>query len=256
MQSLYDLVTTHSYLVVAHRGASSLAPENTLAALRLALQAGAEMVEVDVQITTDERIVVIHDPTLSRTTNGHGEVVRCSSTELRQLDAGSWFGDGYRGERIPFLEEVFELIRGKACIDVEIKPPAPGENWQKRVNLILEATRAANMTPYTLFSSFHHDSLRYLQSLQQGFQTAALLPPGDDRLPSQVLRDTGCQGFVCALDELTPERAADIAAHQIYTAVYTVNTEAEAGLAISRNAMGMVTNFPERIIKYLRTREQ
>jgi glycerophosphoryl diester phosphodiesterase len=256
MQTLYDLVTGRSRLVVAHRGASSLAPENTLAALRLALQAGAEMVEVDVQITTDGRIVVIHDTTLERTTNGHGVVARHSFAQLRQLDAGTWFGEAFRNERIPLLTEVFELLRGRACIDVEIKPPARDEDWRQRVNLITAATAAAGMTPYTLFSSFHHDSLRYIHSLQQGFHTAALLPPGDERLASQLLRDTGCQGFVCALDQLTPARAADLAEHGIFAGVYTINTEAEVELAIAGNARAIVTDAPERITGYLRSREK
>ncbi|MBI4793880.1 MAG: hypothetical protein HY789_14355 [Deltaproteobacteria bacterium] len=256
MQTLHDLVTSHAHLVVAHRGASSQAPENTLAALDLALRHGAEMMEIDVQITTDERIVVIHDATLERTTNGHGEVFRCSFAELRQLDAGSWFAETFRGERIPLLTEVFELIRGKACIDVEIKPPAANENWRKRVSLIAEATTTAGMTPYTLFSSFHHDSLLYLHSLQQGFHTAALLPPGDDRLPSQLLQATGCQGFVCNLRQLTPARAADIAAHGIFTGVYTVNTTADVDLALAGHARAIVTDAPASIINYLRSKEK
>lgn len=256
MQTLHDLVTSHAHLVVAHRGASAQAPENTLAALDLALRVGAEMMEIDVQLTTDERIVVIHDPTLERTTNGHGEVSRCSFSELRQLDAGSWFAEAFKGERIPLLAEVFELIRGRACIDVEIKPPAANENWRQRVSLIAEATTAAGMTPYTLFSSFHHESLHYLHALQQGFHTAALLPPGDDRLPSQVLQATGCQGFVCALQQLTPACAADIAEHGIFTGVYTVNTTADVDRALAGHARAIVTDTPESIINYLRTKEK
>jgi glycerophosphoryl diester phosphodiesterase len=256
MKSLYDLVTTRPYLVVAHRGASGTAPENTLTAIRLALEAGAEMIEIDVQITTDDQIAVFHDPTLERTTNGHGEISPFSYEELKKLDAGSWFADRFRGERIPLLDEVFQLIRGKACINVEIKPPAAGEDWRKRINLITAATTAAAMTPFTLFSSFHHDTLRYLNSLQQGFHTAALLPPGDGRLPSLVLQATGCQAFVCSLKQLIPELAADIAAHGIFAAVYTINTVQDAELAMRRNAKGLVTDFPERILEYLRAREK
>jgi glycerophosphoryl diester phosphodiesterase len=250
MKSLLDLVTL-PHLVVAHRGASGTAPENTLTAIGLALEAGALMLEIDVQITTDEQIVVFHDETLERTTNGRGEICRFSYKELKKLDAGSWFAERFRGAKIPLLAEVFQLIKGKACINVEIKPPAADEDWQKRIRLITAATTSAAMTPYTLFSSFHHDSLRYLNALPQGFHTAALLPPGDKRLPSLVLQDTGCQAFVCSLEELTPEFGADIAAHGIFAGVYTINTAQEAELALQRHAKGLVTDFPERILQHL-----
>jgi len=250
MKSLLDLVTL-PHLVVAHRGASGIAPENTLTAIGLALEAGALMVEIDVQITTDDQVVVFHDPTLERTSNGHGEICRSSYEELKKLDAGAWFAERFRGEKIPLLADVFQLIRGKACINVEIKPPAAGEDWQKRIRLITAATTSAAMMPFTLFSSFHHDSLRYLNSLKLGFHTAALLPSDDKRLPSLVLQDTGCQAFVCSLRQLTPELGADIAEHDIFAGVYTINTAQDAELALQRHARGLVTDFPERILPYL-----
>jgi len=255
MKSLHDLVSL-PHLVVAHRGASGTAPENTLIAIGLALEAGALMIEIDVQITTDDQVVVFHDPTLERTSNGQGGLSSFSLAELKKLDAGSWFADRFRGEKIPLLDDVFQLIRGRACINVEIKPPAAGEDWHKRINLIAATTTAAEMTPFTLFSSFHHDSLRYLNTLPQGFHTAALLPPGDPRLPSIVLQDTGCQAFVCSLRQLTPELAADIAAHNIFAGVYTINTGQDAELAMQRHAKGLVTDFPERLLEHLRAKEK
>jgi len=255
MKLLQDLVSL-PHLVVAHRGASGTAPENTLTAIGLALEAGALMVEIDVQITTDDQIVVFHDSTLERTTNGHGEISRFSYEELKKLDAGSWFAAQFRGEKIPLLDDVFRLIKGRACINVEIKPPSAGEDWQKRINLIAAATMAAEMTPFTLFSSFHHDSLRYLNSLKQGFHTAALLPPSDTKLASHVLQDTGCQAFVCSLKQLTLELAADIAANNIFAGVYTINTGQNAELAMGRHAKGLVTDFPERILEHLGKREK
>ncbi|MBU0967017.1 MAG: hypothetical protein KKA54_11640 [Proteobacteria bacterium] len=256
MKSLQDLVVEHPHLVVAHRGASGTAPENTLTAIGLALEVGALMLEIDVQITTDDQIVVFHDETLERTTDGHGEICSFSYEELKKLDAGAWFAYRFRGEKIPLLDDVFQLIRGKACINVEIKPPAAGEDWRKRIKLITEATTSAAMTPFTLFSSFHHDSLRHLNSLEQGFHTAALLPPEDARLPSLVLQDTGCQAFVCSLEQLTPELGADIAAHGIFAGVYTINTLQDAELAMQRHARGLVTDFPERILDYLHALKQ
>ena len=107
--------------MVAHRGASAEAPENTLAAFRLALQQGAPAVECDVHLSADGCPVVIHDETVDRTTNGKGAVVGLTRAALRGLDAGSWRGPRFAGEPIPTLEEALELCAGRARLFIEIK---------------------------------------------------------------------------------------------------------------------------------------
>jgi len=111
-------------IIFAHRGAAAHAPENTLASFELAISQGADAIELDVRISADGRVVVIHDPTVDRTTNGHGRVAQLISSELCSLDAGSFFSEKYRGERIPLLEEVFETVGKKIFINVEFKNPA------------------------------------------------------------------------------------------------------------------------------------
>ncbi|MEJ2581150.1 MAG: glycerophosphodiester phosphodiesterase family protein, partial [Acidobacteriota bacterium] len=90
--------------VIAHRGFSGAAPENTLAAVRAAIEVGADMAEIDVTLSADMQVVVIHDATLDRTTNGSGEVSRFALEDLRKLDAGSWFDPSFAGEIIPTLD--------------------------------------------------------------------------------------------------------------------------------------------------------
>ena len=113
-------------IVIAHRGASGLAPENTLAAFHKALEVGADAIELDVRLTEDGRVAVIHDRRLDRTTTGNGPVGTCTLTELKSLDAGSWYGPEYKGERVPTLEEVFEALPGDFPIYVEMKARGPG----------------------------------------------------------------------------------------------------------------------------------
>src|SRR3984957_14426501 len=96
-------------LLIAHRGASGHAPENTLAAFRKAIAQGVAFIETDLQLTKDARLVAIHDETVNRTTTGHGAVHDLSLYDLRKLDAGSWFGSEFAGERIPTLEEILEF---------------------------------------------------------------------------------------------------------------------------------------------------
>ncbi len=108
-------------LVVAHRGASALAPENTLAAFRLALEGGAAAVECDVHLSADGAPVVIHDARVDRTTSGTGQVASLTLDELRRLDAGAWFGPAFAGERVPTLGEVVGVCAGRGRLFVELK---------------------------------------------------------------------------------------------------------------------------------------
>lgn len=107
-------------LIIAHRGACAHAPENTLAAFRLALDHDADGIELDAKLTPDGRVVVIHDQTVDRTTGSHGVVRKMTLDQLKQLDAGSSFNESFRGEPIPTLDEVFEAVGGRTLINVEI----------------------------------------------------------------------------------------------------------------------------------------
>lgn len=108
-------------LVIAHRGASDVAPENTFAAFQAALDAGADGIELDVTRCATGEIVVIHDDTVDRTTDGHGRVESIPYPALRALDAGSWFDPRFAGERVPLLGEVLERFGSELCINIEIK---------------------------------------------------------------------------------------------------------------------------------------
>ena len=108
--------------VIAHRGASADAPENTMRAFEQAMLFGADGIELDVQLTRDGELVVIHDETLDRTTTGRGSVYSYTFAELRTLDAGSWFARSTKPERIPHLQEVFDLLAGTdILLNVELK---------------------------------------------------------------------------------------------------------------------------------------
>src|SRR5512132_864966 len=107
-------------VLFAHRGASAHAPENTLAAFELALAHQADAIELDVKLTADGHVVVIHDPTVDRTTGSQGRVKDLSLAQIRALEAGSFFSEKYRGEKIPTLEEVFESLGKRIFINVEL----------------------------------------------------------------------------------------------------------------------------------------
>src|SRR5438067_10660640 len=117
-------------LVIAHRGASGTHPENTMAAFRRAVDVGAGMIELDVQLTRDRHVVVIHDATLDRTTDGRGPVSAVTLAELRRLDGGGWFAPGFAGERVPTLAEVLAAVH--VPVNVELKPARDDDGLERR----------------------------------------------------------------------------------------------------------------------------
>lgn len=140
-------------IITAHRGANKLAPENTISAIKKALDLGVEMVEIDVHLTKDRQLVVIHDETLDRTTNGSGKVADFTLEELQQLDAGSWFSQEHRGKQLPTLAEVLKLINGKATCLIEIKL-SDGKPYSGIEERIIEEIVSNNAIEWCIVQSF------------------------------------------------------------------------------------------------------
>lgn len=149
-------------LIFGHRGASAHAPENTLAAFELALAQNADAIELDVKLSADGHVVVIHDATVDRTTDGHGRVKDLSLAELKALDAGSFFSEKYRGERIPTLEEVFESVGQHTFINVELTNySTPGDRLVESVCMLI---KKFSLQKRVIFSSFFASNLSRARS--------------------------------------------------------------------------------------------
>jgi glycerophosphoryl diester phosphodiesterase len=142
--------------IVGHRGAKGIAPENTLVGFQVALELGVDMIELDVHLSKDGELVVIHDPRLERTTDGRGLVSAYTLAELKELDAAARFeGDtSYGVQRIPTLEEVYALVQGRTRINVEIKRTADGERYPGIEGKVVESVRRNDALAYTIISSF------------------------------------------------------------------------------------------------------
>ena len=155
-------------LVIAHRGDSAHRPENTLASFVSALEVGADIVELDVQLSADGHVVVLHDGTVDRTTDGHGSVSELSLAELRRLSAGfpERFGDAYRDERIPTLAETLALLKGRARVLIEIKKESVGEDASSGIEAhTIEEVRRAGIVGDVVFLSFEREALRRCRQL-------------------------------------------------------------------------------------------
>lgn len=157
-------------IVFAHRGASARAPENTLASFKLAEAEGAEAIELDAKLSSDGQVVVLHDPTLDRTTTGRGRVGDYSWGELRALDAGSHYSETFRGERIPLLDEVFECFGKRLLINVELTNYRTPHD--ALVQKVCDLVKGHALEGGVLFSSFLAPNLeqaaRYLPEVPRG----------------------------------------------------------------------------------------
>jgi glycerophosphoryl diester phosphodiesterase len=143
--------------ISAHRGFSSAAPENTLPALEAALAAGADVAEIDVKLTSDGHLVLMHDATLDRTTNGHGPVGAMTLAEIQELDGGSWFGPQFAGTKVPTLDEVLEWSQGRLGILLEMKNcPERDPHFIDEVIATIERHDAAD---YVIPAGFDHPSV-------------------------------------------------------------------------------------------------
>ncbi len=172
-------------LFIAHRGYSASYPENTLAAFNGAIDAGAHMIELDVCLSRDRHLVVIHDETVDRTTNGTGAVKALTMDQLDRLDAGSWFDPRFNTERLPTLARVLDTAKGHLLVNIEIKPEAfeadgPADAVERQVlNLVCEK----NMLDEVLVSSFEWQMLENLRILEPGIALGLLAEaPADERL--------------------------------------------------------------------------
>jgi glycerophosphoryl diester phosphodiesterase len=225
-------------LLGGHRGNPAQHPENTLASFRSALELGVDVVECDVHLSADRELVVIHDHTLERTTNGTGLVGERTLAELRQLDAGG-------GERIPTLAQVCELVRGRAALAVELKQlPIPYPDLEERVVACL---REQDMVDSTTVISFRHASMRRIKELEPGLVVGLLdcaHPIDVAGLMRSALADAWCPHWGAADAELAEEvhRAGGV------VGVWTVDEEPALAWARLCGADAIFTNRPAEFV--------
>lgn len=228
---------------IAHRGASEYAPENTLAAFELALKLGADAIELDVHLSYDGQPVVIHDRDLQRTTNGEGFVDSFPIEELRKLDAGSWFAKKYRGEKIPTLEEVLDLVQGRAYLNVEIKGGSfhyPGIE-EKVVRLIEEK----GLEEYVIISSYELLSLHEVKKVSPFLPTSLRIPHRD----IDWSRDMTKLADAINLNQshINREKVAEVHRHGLLLNVYTVNDARIMRRLVREKVDGIFTNCPDKL---------
>jgi len=227
-------------LNIAHRGASGSRPENTLSAFRAAIGAGADMCELDAQVTRDGAIVVIHDDAVDRTTDGSGTIASLTLGDLKRLDAAAKFANiELRGERIPTLEEVFGVTAGRCGLNIEMK--APG--MERRISEIMRANRALEDS---MVSSFHWNTLEKIHALDPEIRFGLLAQKDAARLLDAAVRMKAC-AINPRYDMVTRELCASAHERNLKVLAWTVDEPEAMRILIGAGVDGIITNYPERL---------
>ncbi|WP_255455156.1 glycerophosphodiester phosphodiesterase [Nakamurella alba] len=242
-------------LVIAHRGASAAAPENTLAAFELARTSGAHWLETDVQPTADDVPVLLHDDDVDRTTDGSGAVRELPAHDVAVLDAGSWFSGDFAGERVPELQQ---LLAAPAMTDdgrrllLELK----GAHTARQVGAVIEVLRASGLDDRVLLQSFEVDVLRIVRELLPGRDIGLLVEDLHDD-PVAVCRELGAVTYNPdhhrLLDRLvsSPDLVETLHAAGIAVMVYTADDPAHWTALVAAGVDGIITNRPAELVQFL-----
>jgi glycerophosphoryl diester phosphodiesterase len=238
-------------VIIAHRGASRQAPENTMPAFIKAIELGAGGIELDVHLSSDGRLVVIHDEQVDRTSNGTGFVRDMSFSELKELDFGSWFSTKYKDERIPELEEVLKLIeKWDGLLNIEIKNgPVFYPGIERAVADAIEKHKLAGRT---IVSSFNHYSLVEIRKINPSIKTAPLYEAGLFE-PWEYARRLGATAIHPLFYNIIPEVMNGCKQNNIKVNPFTVDHPEHIRAIAAAGVDGIITNVPDTALKVLNT---
>jgi glycerophosphoryl diester phosphodiesterase len=243
-----DIRGEDDVLIAAHRGSSGAAPENTLAAVALALEEGADFVEIDVQETADGVIVVLHDADLMRLAGVKLNIWDADYDDLRDMDVGSWFSPEFSGERIPTLREVLEMVRGRARVNIELKYNGHDVRLAERV---VEVVEAAGMEQEVVLMSLSYDGVRQVRSLRPDWEVGFLSAAAVGNLARidadflAVSTRLATAGFI---------RSAHRAGKEVH--VWTVNDRLGMSKMIGRGVDVIITDEPALARSVLKERSE
>jgi glycerophosphoryl diester phosphodiesterase len=235
-------------LRIAHRGASGHCPENTRAAFLRAIELGADMVELDCQMTRDGAVVVIHDDRLDRTTSGRGRVRDHTLREIKALDAGSWFASEFAGEEVLTLEEAIELLRGHLELNLEIKgEDAPGRLEIQCVGIV----RSLRFFSQTVFSSFSAPRMRLVRDLADDARIGVLVDAGASWAGAlDFARDVGAEALHPQRSLVKEATLAEAHGRGLEVRAWPVNRQADINALVVLGVDGIFTDFPERLLRF------
>ncbi len=229
---------------VAHRGAAGNYPENTLLAFQKALAIGVDEIEFDLRMTLDGHLVVMHDATVDRTTDGTGAIGELTLAEIRALDAGGVFGERFRGERVPTWEEALDLVQGKVKLNVHLKEGGiPDGEYERKV---AKALRAFRMVDDSILAC-NDESVGIFAEIDPRI-ACRIFPNGrspEDYIQSSV--EMGLRTMQPGRDMTTPEFVQKAHESGLGVHVFYADTPEDMRTYIGMGVDGVLTNYPERL---------
>jgi glycerophosphoryl diester phosphodiesterase len=238
------------FLVIAHRGDSTRAPENTLSAFRKAIEARANMIELDVQLTADGVLVVFHDMYLQKHSSGEGLLSDFTIEEIRKLDAGSWFSNGFKGETIPLLSEVLELAKDRILLNIEIKPEAVTENSETGIERrVCDTLQSFEMEEQALISSFDYRVLDRVCKINPALKTGLLYnrKKSGGLSPVQLVKKYRAYSFHCSRWQIRKKWINECRINRVPVYVYTVNGKRAMRSLIKKGVKGIFSDKPAQL---------
>lgn len=234
---------------VAHRGATAYAPENTVAGFDLAVDMKADYIEIDVQRSKDGELVVIHDTTVNRTTDGTGKVGELTFEQLRNLDAGSWKGKEFAGEQIPTFEEILDRYRGKVGILIELKAPElyPGMEEQ-----MAEALKERNLdkpqNEKIIIQSFNFESMKKMNELLPTVPIGVLTSNIAHTTPEALQEfSTYADWFNPSYGIVTKELVSQVHAIGMQIGSWTVRSQEAADFLFEMGVDAIISDHPDYV---------
>lgn len=243
-------VTPHAgadFLRIGHRGAAAECPENTLASFARAIELGVDMIECDLQLTGDGQVVIFHDWTLERTTNGSGVVRELSLEAIRHLDAGLWREARFAGERVPMLDETLERVLPSAQLNLELKCRGPRSEARALAEAAVAAVARRSAFDRIVFSSFDGTCLEELRSASAEARIGVLW--NDARFPQAFARADRVSAMALhpRAATVTPALVADAHARGLRVHVWTVNPLDEIVRLVRAGVDGVISDHPGRL---------
>ena len=229
-------------IVIAHRGASKVAPENTLSAIRKAMEFGADYAECDVYQTKDGEIVLFHDEEMERTTGKGGMIWDYTLEELKELDAGSWFGEEFKGEAIPTLREVIQLVKGHMKLNIEVKVSGSDLDIAQKV---VDIIHSENFADECMVTSFEKRVIEKVKEIDPNLITGFIF---DEEHPPDIF--AGNWEVVCSKRNIVDRafvRRAKQNGKKLF--VWTVNYPVEMKKFIHLGVDGIITDVPDLLMQ-------
>ncbi len=244
-------------LVVAHRGGAALAPENTLAAFENAIKIGVDQVECDVHLSKDGELVVMHDPDVSRTTNGTGQIGQMTLAEIKKLNDAAKFGNGsWPEQEVPTLGQVLDLVKGKASIQIEIKLAAGNARYPGIEKKVADALYAKGMTDKAIVISFDFPTLKDVKAIDPRVKTGALvnaqwmtarMTKSPEEVVGEVIQATSADYFMPTSGSVTEALVKATHARGLKMGVWTVDAPQDMRRLAGFGVDAITSNRPDEL---------